>query len=988
MLGELTVTTTKNWKTCLAMVFAGTLALTACSGSDGKDGKDGEPGTGGNIPPGVTSGLNVAVTSVTVVGGAVQVRFTLKDDRGYPIDTAGVYSVNTPIQPRFSLSLLSQDSDGNQLPLTVLTQSSSSSSPTTFSPTAYNPAGTPAQGTLVQNGTGAGDYTYTFPSADITAANGAVTKAVAYDPAKLSSTHVVWIQATRQTDLDNTFNILKFTAKDEAYYYVPAGGTAQTREIVTTANCSKCHSDFKPESLDPATENVTFHGGGRIEAPYCAVCHNPGRTSNPDADAMVFVHRIHVSEELHRVTTGTTTKGIQIGGNADGTDKSCSASKPCTCTAANACVPTAFHGIADVTYPQDIRNCNACHGGAAQGDQWKTRPSRAACGSCHDNVDFATGANHPGGVQTSDVGCNAADCHHAPADIAKFHLPLAPPDPNNLFIPITSGQVTAGVQAGVNCTAFAPCTCTVASPCTRAGNGNTNAAFMAAANAVPEGAAAITYDVKSVSRNASKQPVIVFKLKKTLSGTTTDVVFNTCLAPPGTASQELIPGFVGAPSVYFVFALPQDGIAKPADFNASASGYLKTICNGTVSGGAATATIAGPDAEGYYTVTLTGTVVPDSAVMLTGGLGFTYSLSSAMPLTQIDLADYPYDSATKIGGLIVPAPDVYKVATNYSGRRIVVDNAKCNNCHVFMGVNPTFHAGQRNDGPSCAWCHTPNRNSSGWSANSKDIIHDIHGARKRVQDFTWHATAVPTYTGTATSGTQGETLCTVAAPCTCTVTNPCVDNVEDFSGVTFPSRLNNCETCHTSGGFDFTTNASAVPNMLWSTEATYAYPSPFLYLRSPYTNQGPNAFGGTEAANHTDALYGQGYSTSNLSVTYTDGRSVTSGTQTGAGGGANITCTVAAPCVCSVTQPCSVRVKTCTVDAPCQADSNTLVTSPITAACIQCHDRPEVRAHILGTGGGSFYEPRSTAFAKPPEQCLICHGHGTIADISEVHLGR
>ena len=32
---------------------------------------------------------------------------------------------------------------------------------------------------------------------------------------------------------------------------------------------------------------------------------------------------------------------------------------------------------------------------------------------------------------------------------------------------------------------------------------------------------------------------------------------------------------MGAPSVYFVWSVPQDGIAKPADFNASASVYLR-----------------------------------------------------------------------------------------------------------------------------------------------------------------------------------------------------------------------------------------------------------------------------------------------------------------------------------------------------------------------------------------------------------------------------
>jgi len=38
----------------------------------------------------------------------------------------------------------------------------------------------------------------------------------------------------------------------------------------------------------------------------------------------------------------------------------------------------------------------------------------------------------------------------------------------------------------------------------------------------------------------------------------------------------------------------------------------------------------------------------------------------------------------------------------------------------------------------------------------------------------------------------------------------------------------------------------------------------------------------------------------------------------------------------------------------------TLVTSPITAACIACHDDAAAKGHITGNGG-SFYEQRRNA---------------------------
>ena len=237
------------------------------------------------------------------------------------------------------------------------------------------------------------------------------------------------------------------------------------------------------------------------------------------------------------------------------------------------------------------------------------------------------------------------------------------------------------------------------------GNGNTNAAYVAAAGAVPAGAKVISYVVDSVSTWTDAaagnvlRPQIVFKFK--LDGT--DVVFPN----PATAG-ELIPSFVGSPSAYFVFAVPQDGKAAPADFNASASAYIKNIWNGTgtCSNAAATTTrtgagtLTGPDAMGFYTLRLTCATIPANATMLTGGIGYTYALGSrqspanpdldfinnTMPLTQIDLPAYPYVANKKadgvtpgyggVGGLIVPPPDVSKVATGFTGRRAIVDNTQ------------------------------------------------------------------------------------------------------------------------------------------------------------------------------------------------------------------------------------------------------------------------------------------------------------------------
>src|SRR5262249_49456584 len=146
-------------------------------------------------------------------------------------------------------------------------------------------------------------------------------------------------------------------------------------------------------------------------------------------------------------------------------------------------------------------------------------------------------------------------------------------------------------------------------------NANTNAASLAAAGAVPEGAAVIAYVIASVDAVADAgggmHPSITFKLQK--NGV--DVVFPTFGAGPA----ELMSGFVGSPSVYFGFSVPEDGIAAPADYNVSASGYIKNIWNGSATGNGA-GTLAGPDASGFYAIVLSNVVIPASATQLTGGV--------------------------------------------------------------------------------------------------------------------------------------------------------------------------------------------------------------------------------------------------------------------------------------------------------------------------------------------------------------------------------
>jgi OmcA/MtrC family decaheme c-type cytochrome len=318
---------------------------------------------------------------------------------------------------------------------------------------------------------------------------------------------------------------------------------------------------------------------------------------------------------------------------------------------------------------------------------------------------------------------------------------------------------------------------------------------------------------------------------------------------------------------------------------------------------------------------------------VTSECGLAFDPLRPRPNNCYPVSASPAGQANRIGGLIAIVPNATKVANGHTGRRAIVEDARCNKCHQELGAftNDSFHGGQRNDGTTCAWCHTPNRTSSGWSADSTSYIHAIHGGNKRAHDFTWHAGAVG----------------------------------ESFADIKFPGVLKNCEGCHVRGAYDFSNPASqsALPNRLYRTVATgffamnvgdtvprYSGATCTASQTAPQTDVGAYSLSPYITGYPTN--YGTGFSynagLANSSSCSNDGAPVT----TAPGG------TLA-------------------------ADPRSLVNSPIATACFACHDSDLARAHIE-VNGGSIYAPRGPALGTT-ETCLICHDSGRIADIKVMH---
>ncbi len=299
-------------------------------------------------------GYHIKVNSVTI--GADRkpvVDVSLTDDLGAPIDRAGVQTPGTA-STSFVLSWYNP-----------ATRDYTSY----FTRTATGAAGTVTQATGDSGGKfndiDVGHFTYTFKNA----------LPAGFDQTR---THTLGMYGTRTMPADLPGLGGKTYNANTEFDFRPDGQaiTDKWDQIRETTSCNNCH--------DP----LIVHGR-RQDAKLCVLCHQPqtaDATTGNVLDFRIMIHKIHSGPNL------PSGNAYQIGNNNYG----------------------------DVTFPQDIRNCANCHAGRTasntptQSFTWYTNPSRAACGSCHDDINWTTGDNHPAGAQADDSKC--ANCHAPQGD--------------------------------------------------------------------------------------------------------------------------------------------------------------------------------------------------------------------------------------------------------------------------------------------------------------------------------------------------------------------------------------------------------------------------------------------------------------------------------------------------------------------------------------------------------------------------------------------
>jgi OmcA/MtrC family decaheme c-type cytochrome len=298
----------------------------------------------------VNPGLTITINSGSVAAnGTITVTYTLTDPTGLPLDYAGI-STPGPI----GLSYVAAYIPATQEQYVAYTTKAATGAAVASTVQASTDSG----GVLTS--LGSGQYQYVF-----------ATKAPAGFDA--TATHSIGVYGSRNL---TTYGLTTNYAT-KVYTFVPNGApVTKVRDIVRTATCDGCH------------DQLAAHGGSRRDVALCVMCHTP-QTISPGngntVDFKVFIHKLHMGSSLPSVIAGKPYQIINSHGTSD---------------------------YSTVVYPANVERCVTCHNtaaGATQSTLYATNPTAAACGSCHDDVNLATGVNHPGGPQPDDTMCK--NCH-------------------------------------------------------------------------------------------------------------------------------------------------------------------------------------------------------------------------------------------------------------------------------------------------------------------------------------------------------------------------------------------------------------------------------------------------------------------------------------------------------------------------------------------------------------------------------------------------
>jgi OmcA/MtrC family decaheme c-type cytochrome len=558
-----------------------------------------------------------------------------------------------------------------------------------------------------------GYYTYTFRT-DIT--DPAQTNGVAWEP---SRTHRIAIQLSYVDAAGETVRVnpyFDFTI-DANGNSVPVTDPGLTRKMTDVASCNTCH------------EKLALHGGGRVDTQFCVMCHNPGTTDANSGNVLTLAtmaHKIHSGKLLKaRLDAGLGGEHYEIWGNRN-----------------------SRHDYAEVGFPQDLRNCSKCHSAdnpnTPQGDNWKTRPSKEACLTCHANgtgsewlTRHTTFNNGVDGRQMANAQC--ADCHRPGSNLAPERV-----------------------------------------------HWNQN----------EEHGAKYKMNIESAVYDPATRMVTVryFLSDPTNGDAAYNLVTSECSAgPPVDCANTTRFGNLRLYLAYQNVPGQNTSVTEFSAYNNGGNTANVFAYRGTNEG------------NNRYTVQIP--LPPDTPTAVAAGTARVVTLGQVKePKLQVKWATDPRPEAVPLELVNVVVQNTH-VDIPLSGplvpRRTIVANEKCNACHGALGTTSgantlanAFHGGARNIVEACVMCHDPNRMSSTIMTNGlalnesyqfKRMIHGIHGNSRRTYPFTHGNKVVDAFNKDGTSATGGA---------------PLAADVENYAAeVAWPGVGINCNACHVDNSY-------------------------------------------------------------------------------------------------------------------------------------------------------------------------------------------
>jgi OmcA/MtrC family decaheme c-type cytochrome len=515
-----------------------------------------------------------------------------------------------------------------------------------------------------------GYYTYTF-STNIT--DPAQTMGATFEP---NRTHRIAIQlsyvnAAGEAVRVNPYFDVTFDASGRS---VQVTDPSKTRVMADVSSCNGCH------------DRLAIHGGGRVDVQFCVMCHNPGTTDANSGNVLTMqtmTHKIHAGRLL---ASQLATGGEQyvIWGYRD-----------------------SKHDYSEVGFPQDLRNCTVCHTGAnaatPQGDNWKSRPSKESCLTCHaSNPGSSFDAYHaplaaqlvgPGASPKDIKNSDCAFCHRAGTSVSAERVHWNQNEEN-----------AAKYKVNIESALYDPATRKVS----------------------------VRYSVSDPTRNNARYNLV-----------TPDCTYpapNVCTPPSGTNNTQF--GNLRFYVAYQNMVGQPTAVTEFSAYNNGGSGASALLYRGT------------NDGSNTYTVEIT--LPADTATAVAAGTARIVGVGQVRePKLEVAWATDPRPPVSPTEYVNVVVRHTFRdfaISGALNPRREIVSNDKCNVCHGALGTTSgsntlanAFHSGARNTVEACALCHDQNRMSSTVMTNGmalqenysfKRMIHGIHGNSKRTAPFT------------------------------------------------------------------------------------------------------------------------------------------------------------------------------------------------------------------------------------------------------------